>query len=410
MIKSLFALCFIFLLCSYGYAQNGLTISGEVRDKKGETLPGAGVYLSGYKTATVTNSDGKFALTNLKPGNYNVLVEMMGFLPFTKNVILSDKAVNLTLVLEENTIQLREVVIQADPNREKYINLFKEFFIGKTPNAAKCKLLNPQVLFVKYDQNANTLTVQSNEFLIIENKALGYRLKYMLQQFEYNYNTKIIYYSGLPNFEELKGSRAKKKEWIASRELAYYGSTQHFLKALYQGTAKEEGYIINKLIKIKNPNRPPDSLINKNIQRFIKSMHSVIRLGSAANDSLTLWTQIKKMPKEISTLNRADVLTDTLVTQQYRDLKTMNYNDDLYVMYTKERETIDYTNLSGHSVMRPLDVPNYQISVIKMLHGPVHFYASGGVYEPQSLLYEGFWAYEKIADLVPMDYIPLAKR
>jgi hypothetical protein len=40
----------------------------------------------------------------------------------------------------------------------------------------------------------------------------------------------------------------------------------------------------------------------------------------------------------------------------------------------------------------------------------VRFYENGGIYDSRSLLYEGFWAYEKVADMVPMDYIPLAKK
>jgi hypothetical protein len=396
---------FLLLFLSVSVFAQNLSISGLVKDKKGETIPGAGIYLSGYKTATVTNNDGKFVLGNLKPGNYNVLVEMMGFLPFTQNVILSDKSATIEIVLLENTIQLQEVVIRVDPNRQKYIDLFKEFFIGKTPNAKKCKLLNPQALVVDYDGNKGLLTVKSNEFLVIENKALGYRLKYMLQFFEYNYNTRIVYYAGLPNFEELKGSKSKKKNWEEKRETAYYGSSQHFFKSLYQGRSKEEGYIIYKLVKINNNSRPSDSFINANIKRLMKAQHGVIRLGSAESDSLTYWSKIQAMPKQISILNRSEVLTDTLVTQHYRDLKTMNFKDDLYVLYTKERETNDYTNMSGHSITRPLDIPNYQISIVHMLEGPVHFYASGGIYQPKSFLYEGFWAYEKIADMVPMDYI-----
>eukprot|EP01132_Coremiostelium_polycephalum_P020110 gene20110-23905_t len=235
-----FCIFFILLLFSTSVYSQNLSISGEVKDKKGETLPGAGIYLSGYKMATVTNNEGRFVLTGLKPGNYDVLVQMMGFLPFTKNVILSDKSVSIDIKLEENTIQLNEVVIRTDPNREHYINLFKEFFIGKTPNAEKCKLLNPQVLDVDYDNNARLLTVKSNEFLVIENKALGYRLKYLLQYFEYNYNTRTIYYAGLPNFEELKGSSSKKRTWAKNREIAYYGSSQHFFKSLYQNRTKEE--------------------------------------------------------------------------------------------------------------------------------------------------------------------------
>jgi hypothetical protein len=146
-------------------------------------------------------------------------------------------------------------------------------------------------------------------------------------------------------------------------------------------------------------------VIDANIERLMKAQHGVIRLGSAESASLTYWSKIKQMPKQISTLNRAEVLTDTLVRQYYKDLKTMNFKDDLYVIYTKELETNDYTNSSGHAISRPLDIPNYQISIVHMIEGPVHFYASGGIYQPKSFLYEGIWAYEKIADMVPMDYL-----
>jgi len=404
--KYLFGL-FLFLLTSSNVWAQGLSISGVVKDKSGETLPGAGVYLSGYKTATVTNMDGKYVLSNLKPGNYNILVEMMGYLPFTKNVIIADKAVNVDIILSENTIQLQEVIIRVDPNRQRYIDLFKDFFIGKTPNAQKCKLLNPQALSVDYDNKAHTLTVKSNEFLVIENKALGYRLKYMLQFFEYDYKTSIVYYSGLPNFEELKGSASKKRQWVKNREIAYYGSPQHFFKSLYQGRSKEEGFVINKLKKLDNNSRPTDSLIEAEIAKLKKQQHGVIRIGSAESDSLNHWLKVKQMPKKISILNRSDVLTDTLVKQEYRDLKSLNFEDDLYLIYTKERETNAYTDNSGHSISRPLDMPNYQISIVHLLEGPVHFYASGGIFQPKSFLFEGFWAFEKIADMVPMDYIPL---
>jgi hypothetical protein len=40
------------------------------------------------------------------------------------------------------------------------------------------------------------------------------------------------------------------------------------------------------------------------------------------------------------------------------------------------------------------------------LLSPANFYENGGIFDPRALLYEGFWAYEKVADMVPMDYIP----
>lgn len=162
MIKYLLSTALLLVFCLGLDAQQLYSISGEVKDKKGETLPGAGIYLSGYTTATVSNSDGKFSLAKLKPGSYEVVVQMMGYLPYSKSVIISDQSVNITITLAENTVQLREVVITADPNREKNLQIFKEFFIGKTPNSAKCKILNPNVLYIKYDGDNRILSVTSN--------------------------------------------------------------------------------------------------------------------------------------------------------------------------------------------------------------------------------------------------------
>lgn len=409
MIKPVLLFLVSLCICSFSYAQNMYSITGIVKDKKGETLPGAGIYLSGYTTATVTNMDGKFSLSKLKPGSYEVVVQMIGFLPFSKSVIISDKSVNITIVLSENTIQLNEVVIRADPDREKNLQVFKEFFIGRTPNSQKCKILNPNVLFIKYDKGEKILSVTSNEFLVVENKALGYRLKYMLNLFEYNYNTRIVYFSGLPVFEDLKGSGSKRRTWLKNREVAYAGSPQHFFQSLYRDRAQEEGFIMYKRIKIPNFNRPSDSLLNATRTRLLKKMNGVMKTGSQFTDSLEIINKQANLPKEYVTLDTSGVRTDTLVKSLYTNLKTINFKDELYVMYTKEQESNTYSN-SGHYVMRPLNVPNYEISVVHMLQAPVNFYANGGMHDAKSLLYEGFWAYEKIGDMVPMDYIPVNKK
>lgn len=403
----------LLLLCSgiKSFSQQTFSISGVVRDGK-ETLPGAAIYVSGYKISTLTNNDGKFVLPNLKPGNYDILVNMIGYLPFSRNVIISDQSVKVDFLLKDNPVTLNEVVIRVDPNRQKYINQFREYFIGISPNAKFCKMLNPQVLRVDYDITTSTLSVKTDEFLIVENKALGYRIKYMLDYFEYNSRTRIIYYSGKPFFEELKASNAKKKKFIESRETAYYGSTQHFFKSLYKGTTKDEGFIINKMVKVPNPNRFKENIITENIARLKTPPDKIgIRKNAMINDTsqLAFWIKQRDMPKFIDQLNRAEVLTDTLLHYYNKDLKYLKYDNALCVMYTKERETDAYDN-SGSYIYRPLDIPNYQISLARLTQGPVRFYENGGIFDARSLLYEGFWAYEKVADMVPMDYIPVTKK
>ncbi|UKT62471.1 carboxypeptidase-like regulatory domain-containing protein [Pedobacter mucosus] len=411
MIKSLLVTLIILILGTNAFAQNTFTISGTVRDQK-NGLPGAGIYLSGYKIAAVADNDGKFRLPNLKPGSYDLLVQMVGYLPYSKSVIIADKSVQVDLVLKENTVQLNEVVIRADPNRQKYINQFKEFFIGKTPNATQCKILNPQVLNVDFDITNSTLTVTTTEFLVVENRALGYRLKYMLDHFEYNSRTHIIYYSGHPFFEELKASAARKKKYIAARETAYYGSSQHFFKSLYANTAQEEGFIINKMIKIPNPNRYPESVIQANLIKIktLPEKTGVRKIAGKLDTGLyAFWIKQRDMPKTIDRFSRADVRTDTLVHDFDKNLKYLNYTDALLIQYTREKESLAYSN-SGYWIFRPLDVPENEISIANLTEGRLRFYENGGIFDSRSLLYEGFWAYEKIADMVPMDYIPLSKK
>lgn len=410
MIKSLLAALILLFTFTHVTAQNTFSISGIVRDKK-DGLPGASIYLSGYKIATVADNDGKFKLSNLKPGSYDLLVQIVGYLPYSKSVIIADQSVQVDLVLKENVAQLDEVTVRADPNRQKYINQFKEFFIGKTPNALQCKILNPQVLNVDFDITKSTLTVSATEFLVVENKALGYRLKYMLDHFEFNSRTHIIYYSGHPFFEELKASATKKKKYIAAREIAYYGSSQHFFRSLFANKTKEEGFIINKMIKIPNPNRYPEYLINANLEK-LKTMPEKTGIRKTADKIDTalfsFWTKQKEMPRTIDKFSRAEVLTDTLVHDFNQNLKYISYTDALLIQYTKEKESLAYSN-TGFWIFRPLDVPENEISVANLMSEGVRFYENGGVYDSRSLLFEGYWAYEKVADMVPMDYVPLPK-
>ncbi|MES2826744.1 MAG: carboxypeptidase-like regulatory domain-containing protein [Bacteroidota bacterium] len=410
MAKSLFISLLILLSGLHINAQNTFSITGTVRDQK-ETLPGAGIYISGYKIATQADNNGKFTIPNLKPGSYDILVQMVGYLPYSKSLVISDKSLQVELVLKENTVTLNEVVIRADPNRAKYIQQFKEYFIGTSPNAAQCKILNPQVLNIDYDITKSLLTVKTTEFLIVENKALGYRLKYMLDYFEFNSRTRIIYFSGHPFFEELKSTNARRKKYQQLREVAYYGSSQHFFKSLYSGSSQKEGFVINKMVKIPNPNRYPDSVINKTLTRLrtLPKQSLAVRNPSKLDTSMiSFWRKQQEMPRYIDHLDQREILPDTLVHFFNKNLKYLSSKEALAVIYTKEREPLVYGN-TGFYIFRPLNIPDYEISVANIMQLPLRFYENGGVHDSRSLLYEGFWAYEKVADMVPMDYVPLKK-
>lgn len=392
------------LMVTSSFAQGIYSISGTVRDEK-ETIPGAAIYLSGTKISTLSNNDGKFSIGNLPAGNYDLLVQVVGYLPYAKSVIISDKNIQIDAVLKANAVTLREVVIKPDPNRLAYLNLFKDYFIGRTPNAKDCKILNTEVLLIDYDKRNRVLSVNSNEFLIIENKALGYRIKYLLQNFEYDYKTHIVYFAGFPYFEEMNGSKSKINRWNKKRNIAYNGSPAHFFRSLYNGCSESEGFAIHKLATIENKNRKPDSVIAKNIRSLTTGANAMNVFTFRKDDSLNYWLNERKKPKNMAVLNRARVLTDTLVKTYNDDLKYINYSDELFIMYTKEKETEEYANL-GFQVSRSPDMGNYQTSLINLREPPIYFYKNGNIANPRSFLFKGFWAYEKMADAVPLEFTP----
>ncbi len=71
---------FAFSAAAFSQESSG-TITGEVKDEDGQPLPGALVTVSGdtgVKSA-VTEADGKYQITGLAPGTYDVKVELPGF-------------------------------------------------------------------------------------------------------------------------------------------------------------------------------------------------------------------------------------------------------------------------------------------------------------------------------------------
>jgi hypothetical protein len=380
------------------------SISGRIIDKQGQPLPGAGVYLSNYKISTVADENGNYRIRGLLPGNYTVLVQMMGYLPGSQNVIISNRSTEFDLVLDESVKILKEVVVRPDYYRNVRLKIFRESFLGTSRNADRCEILNPEVILFEYDAIDHILRAKANEFLVIENKALGYRIRYLLEYFEKDEVTNIVHYYGYPYFEELEPAVAKRKRYAEKRRLAYAGSPQHFFKSLYANVNEEEGFVINKMIKVHNPKRLPDPFIDKKIKFYSESLRKKARVKHA-NDSLGYYIKMKTEPDTLEVLIRKEIPADSLVKEKQLPLTTMRFKDALYIVYKGEKESSDFRKYPEFKINRPEDLAKYQISLVYQLANSVSFYENGGIYDPGSLLCEGVWAYKNVGDLLPMDYV-----
>lgn len=113
---------------------------------------------------------------------------------------------------------------------------------------------------------------------------------------------------------------------------------------------------------------------------------------------------MKKESDTLEVLVRKDITADDLVKQSAGSLKLLELKQALYITFTGEKEDRSYYS-SGYRIERPRDLAPFQVSLVYQLRGPIGFYENGGLYDPGSVLFEGVWAYEKVADMVPMDYI-----
>lgn len=84
-----------------------VNVTGTVRDSKGEPLPGVVVTIKGTRTSTATDVNGVFRL-NLPNGNETLVFSFLGF---ESKEVKATGTTNITVVLNESTSTLNEVVV-----------------------------------------------------------------------------------------------------------------------------------------------------------------------------------------------------------------------------------------------------------------------------------------------------------
>ena len=100
----------------------GGTIRGKVVDAAtNEPVPFASVVIWNTTTGAMTDFDGNFLFTGVKPGYVEVRVSSVGYRPYiTEGVMVTrDNEVNLTIPLETTIVEVSDVVVKASPFRKK---------------------------------------------------------------------------------------------------------------------------------------------------------------------------------------------------------------------------------------------------------------------------------------------------
>ncbi len=133
----------IAILCLFAFqsvAQNAVLVSGVVRSgKSNETLPGVGVKLKGTNLVTVTNKDGKYALS-VPEGKGTLIFTYIG--SKTKEADINGRT-SIDIILDDDVSALNEVVVigYGQQSRATVTNSISKVGTSEFDNAASANPL-----------------------------------------------------------------------------------------------------------------------------------------------------------------------------------------------------------------------------------------------------------------------------
>ncbi len=111
----LLGLLTIFIITNLTFAASG-KIAGTIKDSKTkEPLIGANILVEGTQMGSASDISGYYVILNVPPGTYTLRVSMIGYAPAViENVRVNiDQTTNIDVLLEEKSIQTKEVVVVA---------------------------------------------------------------------------------------------------------------------------------------------------------------------------------------------------------------------------------------------------------------------------------------------------------
>lgn len=362
-------------------------ISGTVYDETETTVPGAHVFLNGTTYGTLTDKDGSFKLEDVPDGVYQLVVKFLGYKDFFLQInIVSDPA-PLKISLEEDVYDLEEITVVSDRKEwERQFEIFQEHFLGTSRNAKNSEILNPEVLSFDEAPDSGILTAEAEESLRIRNDALGYRIEFYLKHFSFDPRNDVSSYYGYPIFTEMSSNRRRKnRRWNRNREETYKGSFEHFVSTLIAGTYDENGYEIRAEMR-----KTQEELDQGDVQPS--------EIGASYDQQKLIGGGARYLSR--NTIRVADIFSR--VDDQTYELRFVNF---LNVTYTKEKESYEYRKWNeGMMAERNPEVTFPQNSILTLTNDSLLIHKSGYIYDPTNYMVGGYWAFQRLADLIPINF------
>jgi len=228
----------------------GQIIKGKVfNSETKEPIAYAVAYFDGTAIASYTDPEGSFNLDVRKAGEIPLTISALGYYSVTISDFSPGKDIKVYLIPKIFTIG--DISIKASGNkflRKQNMQIFKTEFLGRTKNVRQCEILNEDDIRFTTSKDNDTLKAYAITPIIVLNHALGYRITYYMNKFEY---IKSMYQSQLAGTSLFEDDTCTNDKILLGkkRNETYFGSRMHFIRSLWAENLIEAGYFIESEMK-----------------------------------------------------------------------------------------------------------------------------------------------------------------
>jgi hypothetical protein len=415
---------FTFILCCQVVFTQSIIKGKVISEETKNPLPSVSVYFNNTSIGTITNEQGNFTLNNIPSGKFMLVATCVGYETYTEIIDLRELPKQIIISLKTKSDELEGFsVLPPEPDGwKKWGKLFTDIFIGTVPMRSNdCKLVNPEV--IKFRLNANkTLTAYASKPLQIMNYALGYEIRYKLEEFEYDFNTRLVNYSGYALFTDMALKYPNRTHRYAEERLdTYRGSLLHFMRVFYANDLEVQGFEMRSLGNISNPEKDrakkifrnhKDSIVLDTASTSIYIPQSAMDARPPHIETVTVMTvdstdYFKKMLLQPdSVISHQLIAGDSVGFAVDSTIAGLYFPDSLEVSYKLKEIPNRYRSLSKEHKHETYPISQF-VFVYKR---PVYVLMNGYYYKPYDLKITGYWAWsECVASRLPYDYSPVRK-
>ena len=356
----------------------GNIIDAETR----EPIAYANVFISNSSIGCASDKNGYFELRNIPLGRYEIIASVLGYEVLNVKVrIYNNSRRNFRFEMYKQPIKMEKVVVKGKPprKRRRQLNQFRRNFLGSSQNGKKSYIKNEEV--IRFEEQGGMLRAYAYEPLEIINNGLGYRIYYVLE--EYQHTPEEIKYKGYPHFIEQTASSFRDSiNWSENRLDTYTGSLRHFLTTICENYEITNGDTSERPIK-----KAWGDAIDYRTKVIYADTSYIDNKGFFVIQKKSLFGSNNSSDNRLVNMNwfLSESENENEIYLSFEDFLQIQYDNEFYPYeFLKRKEKI--------------------LSWITMTCDSSILDTKGRYFDKYAIQTTGAWSHERAADMLPFDY------